>query len=73
MLGGGLLAGLLLTAAARVFSRAGARRRRALVEGRLRTAIAAVAERRVIDPVARVLARHRLAREQLDLARSCSH
>ena len=41
MLGGGLLAGLLLTAAARVFSRAGARRRRALVEGRLRTAIAA--------------------------------
>ena len=72
MLVGGLAGGLLLTAAARAFSRTGARRRRVLVEGRLRAAIGAVAERHVVDPVARVLARHRLVREQLDVARSCS-
>jgi hypothetical protein len=68
LLAGGLLGGLLVTAAARVLSRAGAKRRRALIDRRLRESIAAVAESQVIEPVAQVLARHRVVREQLDLA-----
>jgi hypothetical protein len=68
LLAGGLGGGLLLTAVARVLSRAGAKRRRAMIDGRLRESIAAVAESHVVEPVAQVLARHRVVREHLDIA-----
>jgi GTP-binding protein EngB required for normal cell division len=49
---GGLLAGLLLALLARLPAAVGARRRRARVESRLQTAVAAVADELVVAPVA---------------------
>lgn len=65
LFGGGLLLGLLLTLTARALARAGGRRRRAIVERRLREAISAVAKERLVAPVQAVLRRHRQARELL--------
>ncbi|WP_435199398.1 GTPase [Janibacter sp. GS2] len=58
LLGGGLLAGLLLAALARWMARAGARRRGRTVERRLRRSVGEVADERVIEPVQQVLAEH---------------
>lgn len=69
LLVGGLLAGMALAALSRALARVGARRRRALIAGRLDAAITDVAERHVIEPVAQVLARHRVVREHLAQAR----
>lgn len=58
LLGGGLLAGLLLAALARWMARGGARRRGRTVERRLRRSVGEVADERVIEPVQQVLAEH---------------
>ncbi|MBD5831883.1 GTPase [Janibacter melonis] len=63
LLVGGLLGGLLVAGLGRVMARAGARRRGAAADKRLREAIRAVADRVVVEPVRAVLARHRRARE----------
>ncbi|WP_252974917.1 GTPase [Janibacter melonis] len=63
LLVGGLLGGLLVAGLGRVMARAGARRRGAAVDKRLREAIREVADRVVVEPVRAVLARHRRARE----------
>lgn len=68
LLGGGILAGLLLALLARLIARAGARRRRAVVEARMDKAIAAVAKEHVRDPVSAVLKRHKQTRQQLEAA-----
>lgn len=69
LLVGGLVLGWLGAWLARVLARAGARRRRELVGGRLRTAIADVATDQLVVPVRDVLDRHRETRESLDTAR----
>ena len=66
---GGLLLGFLLSMVARPIGRFGARRRRALVAGRLRESVAQVARDRLVAPVQEVLDRHRMTREHLDAAR----
>lgn len=63
LLVGGLLGGLLVAGLGRVIARAGARRRGAAADKRLREAIREVADRVVVEPVRAVLARHRRARE----------
>ncbi|GAA1258506.1 50S ribosome-binding GTPase [Janibacter melonis] len=63
LLVGGLLGGLLVAGLGRVMARAGARRRGAAADKRLREAIREVADRVVVEPVRAVLARHRRARE----------
>jgi hypothetical protein len=65
MLVGGLVLGAVLGALVRLWAGAGARRRGARVRARLHEAVAEVAHRRVLDPVAAVLADHRAAREAL--------
>ena len=54
---------------ARVLAGIGARRRRALVGARLRTAITEVATDQLVEPVRGVLDRHRETRERLEDAR----
>jgi GTP-binding protein EngB required for normal cell division len=66
---GGLVLGLLGAWLARVLARIGARRRRTLVQSRLREAIAEVATNQLVEPVRDVLDRHRETRERLDAAR----
>jgi GTP-binding protein EngB required for normal cell division len=66
---GGLLLGLLGAWLARVLAGIGARRRRALVGSRLRTAITEVATDQLVEPVRGVLDRHRETRERLEDAR----
>lgn len=68
MLVGGLVAGLVLAALAKVFGRSGARRRRRVVDARMDAAVAEVADERVRTPVDAVLQRHRQTRQQLDAA-----
>ena len=66
---GGLVLGLLGSWLARVLAGVGARRRVALVRGRLRTAITEVATEQLVEPVRVVLDRHRTTRERLEDAR----
>ena len=61
----GLVLGLLLAVVSSAVIGAAARRRRALLEDQLRTAVQDVAQRLVVDPVEGVLARHRTTREAL--------
>ncbi len=68
LLVGGVGLGLLLAALARALARAGARRRGALIRGRLHRAVAETAEERVVEPILAVLGRHRRTREELDAA-----
>ena len=70
MLGGGLVLGLVLAGLGRVLGRVGARRRRRLVERRLRASVDTVAREAIVAPVRQVLAEHRETREQLEIARS---
>ena len=65
LLVGGLLAGLLLAALARWLARIGARRRAAVVRGRLRASIGRVADERVVEPVHQVLSEHADTRADL--------
>jgi len=69
LLVGGLLLGVLCAALARVMGRAGARRRRQVVSGRLNEAIEVVATQRLVQPVRLVVERHRTTRTGLDTAR----
>jgi GTP-binding protein EngB required for normal cell division len=68
MLVAGVLVGVLLAALARWFARMGARRRKAVMSGRLRKSIAGVTEQHMVSPIAAVLERHRSTREHLDRA-----
>lgn len=65
LLVGGLLGGLLLAAVSRMIARAGARRRAATVDRRLRESIGAVADERVVEPVRQVLDEHADTRADL--------
>ncbi len=69
LLGAGVVLGLLLAWLARAAARVGARRRRALVGGRLTDAVEVVATEQLVEPVQEVLHRHRRTRELLDEAR----
>ena len=66
----GLLLGIAIAGLARWWASIGARRRRAVIAGRLRTSIAATVEERIVTPVTEVLDRHRRTREGLDRAGS---
>ena len=66
---GGLVAGFLLSTAARACGRVGGRRRKALISSRLRASVAQVARDRLVAPVKVVLDRHRMTREHLEAAR----
>ncbi|MFC0681162.1 GTPase [Lysobacter korlensis] len=68
MLIAGVLLGVLFALLARWLALIGARRRSSRIEGRLRKAIAAVTDERIVAPISAVLARHRTTREQLDRA-----
>ncbi|WP_338748178.1 GTPase family protein [Janibacter alittae] len=65
LLVGGLLAGVLLAALSRWLARVGARRRAAVIRGRLRESIGRVADEHVVEPVHRVLAEHADTRSDL--------
>ncbi len=65
---GGLILGLLAAWLARSLARVGARRRRTVVDARLREAVGGVATQRLVDPVVGVLNRHRTTRSSLDQA-----
>ncbi|NYF99230.1 GTPase [Janibacter cremeus] len=65
LLAGGLLAGLLLAALSRWLASAGARRRAAVIRGRLRESIGSVADEHVVEPVHRVLSEHADTRSDL--------
>lgn len=66
---GGLVLGPVLALLSRGPARLGARRRARVVEKRLRSAVAGVAEERIVGPVNAVLERHAATREALDTAR----
>ena len=68
LVGGGALVGVVTAAVSRWLAGLGARRRAAAIDRRLRSAIEQVAEAEVLAPVREVLATHRTARENLDLA-----
>lgn len=68
LLVGGLAIGFVGAAVFRLATRRAAHRRRTVVGRRLHEAIAEVAQRVVLDPVAAVLARHRQTREHLEQA-----
>jgi GTP-binding protein EngB required for normal cell division len=70
MFAGGLLLGLLLAAVARWLAGVGARRRGQRIRRQLTSAVAEVAEQRILAPVRVVLERHRTAREALERAAS---
>ena len=61
----GVIGGVLLAAVSRALVRRGAEQRRAQVDTELRTAVGAVADHLVLEPVAAVLTDHRAAREAL--------
>lgn len=63
---GGLLGGLLITLLCVPLVRAGARRRRRVIESRLDRAIREVAKNRLLAPQSEILGRHRRVRENLD-------
>jgi GTP-binding protein EngB required for normal cell division len=69
LLAAGLGLGALFALVTRWLAGIGARRRRAVVERRLRAAVTEVAHERIVDPVSAVLDRHRVTREALDAAR----
>jgi hypothetical protein len=69
LLVGGLLLGLVLAGVSRPLARSGARRRAALINDRLRSAVATVAGAHIVAPVRAVLERHAQARRSLDAAR----
>ncbi len=64
----GLLLGLLTAAAGRSMAGRGARKRRQVVERRLRRQVIDVAQRHLLEPVRAVLTRHRATRQYLDAA-----
>ncbi len=70
LFGGGIIAGLLVAACARVLARAGSVRRRSTIEDRMGVAISGVAREHVRDPVAAVLKQHQQTRQQLQAATS---
>ncbi len=70
LLAGGLLLGWLLALVSRSFARTGARRRAALIDGRLRESVDGVASERIVAPVREVLRRHASTRKHLDRARA---
>jgi hypothetical protein len=57
MIGGGVLLGIILAVAAKAIAGAAARARGAAARKRLRSAVAAVAENFVVDPVEREVGR----------------
>ncbi|HEX7536083.1 MAG TPA: dynamin family protein [Dermatophilaceae bacterium] len=67
---GGLLAGFLVSLLTGAMGRVGARRRKALVAGRLRESVEEVARDLLVAPVQEILDRHRMTRQHLDLALS---
>jgi len=68
LLAGGLLLGVLLALVSAWLARIGARRRGRDVDARLRSAIAVVADEKILEPVQRVLDRHAATRAALDRA-----
>ena len=68
MLLGGMVLGIALSAVSRPLARVGARRRRAVVAGRLRESVWVVAQELIIAPVQVVLDRHRTTRDRIDTA-----
>lgn len=68
LLVGGLLLGWLLALLSRWFAGIGARRRAARTGKRLDAAIGEVADRVIVEPIAAVLARHKVTRTQLAAA-----
>ncbi|WP_353953218.1 GTPase [Knoellia sp. S7-12] len=68
LLFGGVVAGLLLALVSRFLAGIGARRRGAVINGRLRDSISVVADERILAPVAAILERHRETRQHLDAA-----
>ncbi|MEO6020316.1 MAG: YfjP family GTPase [Knoellia sp.] len=68
LLVGGALAGLLLALVSRFLAGIGARRRGAVINGRLRESISTVADERILAPVTEVLERHRETRKHLEAA-----
>ena len=68
LLFGGIAAGLLLALVSRFLAGIGARRRGAVINGRLRDSISLVADERVLAPVSTVLDRHRETRRHIDAA-----
>ena len=69
LLVGGLVLGFLLGLAVRMMAGNLARARRARAAARLDSAIGSVAQQRIIEPVAAVLAAHRRTREALARAK----
>jgi GTP-binding protein EngB required for normal cell division len=70
LLAGGIVLGLLLALVSSWLARIGSRRRGAVMDRRLREAIAVVADEQVLAPVRRVLDRHAATREALNRAAS---
>ena len=68
LLFGGVVAGLLLALVSRFLAGIGARRRGAVINGRLRDSISVVADERILAPVSAILERHRETREHLEAA-----
>lgn len=68
MLVGGLLAGIILAGLSRFLASIGGPRRARMMERRLRDSIEVTATETVMDPIRRVLERHRRVRELLDEA-----
>ena len=64
---GGLVLGAVLAVTARSVMTTAARQRREAVSGQVHDAVAALATRRVLAPVAAVLDDHRTARQSLDV------
>jgi len=70
---GGLLLGWGLALVSRWLAGIGARRRAARTRKRLDEAIAAVADRVIVEPIAAVLSRHRQTRTHLEAAGAGKH
>lgn len=68
LLFGGVVAGLLLALVSRFLAGIGARRRGAVIDGRLRESISVVADERILAPVAAILERHGETRKHLEAA-----
>jgi GTP-binding protein EngB required for normal cell division len=68
LLFGGVVAGLLLALVSRFLAGIGARRRGAVINGRLRDSISEVADERILAPVTAILERHRETRQHLEAA-----
>ncbi|EAP99722.1 putative ABC transporter [Janibacter sp. HTCC2649] len=68
LLFGGVVTGLLLALVSRFLAGIGARRRGAVINGRLRDSISVVADERILAPVTAILERHRDTRKHLEAA-----